>query len=45
MNATLIGISVIALAIYIDKVTLFQHKSMPGIAFAGLLAVIASLML
>jgi len=45
MTTTFIGIIIIALAIYLDKITLFRHDSLPPIAFAGVLTVIASLVL
>jgi len=45
MTTTFIGIIIVVLAIYLDKVTLFRHNTLPPIALAGVLTVIASLML
>lgn len=42
MTITLIGIGIIALAIYADNLTLFRHDALPRIAFAGVLTLIAS---
>jgi len=45
MTITTIGIIITALAIYFDKLTLFKHDSLPAAALAGVLTIIASLML
>ena len=45
MIITTVGILITALAIYFDKVTLFRHRAYPPIALAGVLTVIASLVL
>lgn len=45
MSLTFIGILITAIAIYLDKATLFRHRAYPPIAFAGVLTVIASLVL
>jgi len=42
---TAIGVGIMAIAIYLDKRTLFKHDALPATAFAGLVAIIASLML
>ena len=43
MTLTIIGVLVTAVAIQLDKLTLFRHFALPPIAFAGVLTVIASL--
>lgn len=45
MTITVIGILITAIAIYIDKLTLFKHNVLPVTAFAGLLTIIASLVI
>jgi hypothetical protein len=45
MTITTIGIIVTALAIYLDRATLFRSRAYPPIAFAGVLTVIASLVM
>lgn len=45
MTITVIGIIVTALAIYLDRATLFRNRAYPPIAFAGVLTVIASLVM
>ncbi len=45
MTTTIIGIIITALAIEVDKITLYQHYSLPLVAFAGVLTVIISLVL
>ena len=42
---TTIGITIMAIAIYIDKRTLFKYDTLPAAALAGVLTVIASFML
>jgi len=45
MTITVIGILITALAIYIDNLTLFKHDTLPAAALAGVLTIIASLMI
>ena len=45
MTITIIGIIIVALAIYLDNITLFRHNALPSVAFAGVLTVVASLVL
>lgn len=45
MTTTYVGILIMAIAIFIDKKTLFRHDVLPPIALAGVLTVIASIML
>jgi len=45
MTTTFIGIIIVVFAIYLDKMTLFRHNSLPPIALAGVLTVIASIIL
>lgn len=44
MTITVIGILITTLAIYIDQLTLFKYKVLPTTALAGVLTIIASLM-
>lgn len=45
MTVTIIGALITAVAIYIDRATLFRNRAYPPIAFAGVVTVIASLVL
>lgn len=45
MTITIIGIIITGLAIEADKFTQFQHRGFTLVAFAGVLTVIASLVL
>ena len=45
MTITTLGIIILAIAIYIDKRTLFKHDALPAAAFAGLVTIIASLIM
>jgi hypothetical protein len=45
MTITIIGIVITALAIYLDKATLYKNRVFPPVAFAGVLTVIGSLVL
>ena len=42
---TAVGVGIMAIAIYLDKLTLFRHDALPATVFAGLMAIIASLVL
>jgi len=45
MTTTIIGIIITAIAIKVDQFTHYQHRGFPVVAFAGVLTVIASLVL
>ena len=45
MSYTMAGILITAIAIYVDHITLFRNRAFPPIAFAGVMTVIASLMM
>lgn len=45
MTTTYVGILIIAIAIFIDRKTMFRHDALPPIAFVGVLTVIASIVL
>lgn len=43
MTTAYLGILITALAIEIDKITRFQHRSLPIIALLGLLTLVAAI--
>lgn len=45
MTITVIGIVITAIAIYLDKLTLFKHNVLPTTVLAGVLTIIASLVI
>lgn len=45
MTITFIGIFITAFAIYIDQLTHFRHSALPATAFAGVLTIVASLVI
>lgn len=45
MTITIIGIVITLLAIHFDKLTLYRNAILPPVAFAGVLTVLASLVL
>lgn len=45
MTLTVIGILITAIAIYLDKITLFKHNILPATVLAGVLTIIASLVI
>lgn len=45
MTTTIIGVIITAVAIEVDRFTQYKHYALPLFAFAGVLTVIASLVL
>lgn len=45
MTITVIGILITAIAIYLDQLTLFKHNILPVTVLAGVLTIIASLII